>query len=79
MRYRITPSRPAAVLGAFVGAGMLVFGITSFRDGGSRPFLVFWCLLVVAIVVFNLWSAFSSKGSSASLERTEDDDVPRRR
>ena len=80
MRYRFKPSKPAAVLGAFVGAGMLVFGLSSFKDTDSRPFMIFWCLVVVAIVVFNLWSAFSTKGSSGSFEASDDehDQRPRR-
>lgn len=69
-RYRAKPSKPMAVLGAVFGAALLVFGITRFAGSGqSRPFLVLWVVFGLVIIGFNLWSAFSRKGSSYTLER----------
>jgi hypothetical protein len=82
MRYK--PSKPAAILGIVVGIGMLGFGITAFRDseGGTLAFLVFWCVVVVAITALNTWAAFSEKGSLATLTSQDDatqDETPRPR
>jgi uncharacterized membrane protein YhhN len=73
MRYK--PSRPAAVLGIVVGIGMLAFGITQFRDlhGGGLAFLVFWCVMVVAITTLNTWAAFSARGSLGTFISRDDD------
>jgi hypothetical protein len=73
MRYK--PSKPVAVLGIVVGVGMLVFGITQFRnaEGGGLAFLVFWCAMVVAITTLNTWAAFSKNGSLATLVSRDDD------
>lgn len=53
--FRYRPSKPAAVLGIVVGVGMLVFGITQFgsASGGALAFLVFWCVMAVAITALN--------------------------
>jgi hypothetical protein len=71
-RWRYKPSKPAAIFGALVGVGMLVFAITSFHHGSA--FLVFWCAVVVGIIGFNLWAAFSPRGSL--YEITGDGDAP---
>jgi uncharacterized phage protein gp47/JayE len=55
---------------------MLVFAITqlgSAHGGGSRAFLVVWCVAVVGIVSLNLWAAFSKNGSPATFTRVDDD------
>ena len=72
--FRIRPSKPMAVISAFVGIGMIVFALTSGDFGGNTGFLVFWVFVVIAIVGGNLWSAFSSKGSTYTIERT--DEIP---
>ena len=64
--YRVKPSKPVAVFGAFVGVAMLVFGITEFH-GRNTPFLIFWCAVVVGITCLNLWSAFAKNGSSETI------------
>ncbi|NHC15032.1 hypothetical protein [Motilibacter deserti] len=68
--FRYRPSKPAAVLSAVVGVGMLVFGISTFHDeGGSAVgFLVFWCAVVAGIVGLNLWSAFAKNGALGTYE-----------
>jgi hypothetical protein len=55
---------------------MLVFGIVQFgsdHGGGSRAFLVLWCVVLVGIVSLNLWAAFSKRGSLATFTRVDDD------
>ncbi|MCA0145492.1 hypothetical protein [Blastococcus sp. LR1] len=67
MRYK--PSKPVAVLSIVMGVGLLVFGIANFWDagGGGRAFLVFWCLMVVAVTGLQVWAAFSKNGSMGVL------------
>ncbi len=66
MRYK--PSKPAAVLVIVVGIGMLGFAITAFSRAHKFPvgFLIFWCVIVVAITSLNTWAAFSKNGSLAT-------------
>ncbi len=66
MRYK--PSKPAAVLGIVMGIGLLGFAITAFSRGHKFPvgFLIFWCVMVVAITSLNTWAAFSKNGSLAT-------------
>jgi hypothetical protein len=76
--FRYRPSKPAAVLGIVVGVGMLVFGITQFgsASGGGPAFLVFWCVVVVAITALNTWAAFSERGSLGTFVSDRDDAAP---
>jgi hypothetical protein len=75
MRWNFRPSKPAAVFGAIVGAGMIAFALSSFENGGA--FLIFWCAIVIGISGLNLWAAFSKNGSLYSA--TSDDDRPPQR
>ena len=75
-RWNVKPSRPAAMLSLVVGIAILVIGITSFHK--FSPFLVVWVLVLIAIVAFNLWSAFSSRGSTYTVT-SQRDDTPGRR
>jgi hypothetical protein len=79
--YRYKPSKPAAIFGAVFGVAILVFGLVNMLDsdldGGGTAFLVLWCVAGVAIISFNLWAAFSEKGSLATFTRVPDDDQPR--
>ena len=59
--WRVRPSKPVAIFGALVGVAMLVFGITSIHH--STGFFIIWCVVVVGIIGFNLWAAFSPRGS----------------
>ena len=76
--YRYKPSKPVAVFGAVFGAAILVFGLVTMLngdlDGGGAAFLVLWCAAGVAIIGFNLWAAFSEKGSLATFTHVPDDD-----
>ena len=76
--FRYKPSKPMAVFGAVFGAAILVFGLVTMLggdlDGGGVAFLVLWCVAGVAIICFNLWAAFSEKGSLATFQRVPDDE-----
>ena len=71
---RHKPSKPAAVVGIFLGLGMLILGITTFDDSPSKAGLVFWCVGVVAITALNTWAAFSEQG--ATFVSRDDDSSP---
>jgi hypothetical protein len=75
MRYK--PSKPSAILTTVIGIGMIVFALTEFADatGGTLAFFIFWCVAAVAIIGFNVWAAFATKGSVADIVT---DDEPRR-
>ncbi len=79
--YRYKPSKPVAVFTAVFGAAILVFGLVGMLngelDGGGVAFLVLWCAAGVGIIGFNLWAAFSEKGSLATFTRVPDDDRTR--
>jgi hypothetical protein len=70
-RWNIKPSKPAAMLSLVVGIGILIVGLTSFHK--FSPFLIVWVLALVGIIGFNLWSAFSSRGSAYSITTQRDD------
>lgn len=76
MRYK--PSKPAALLSVPFGIGMIVFAVSEFwgskgMEGNGKWFLAFWVAGVIAIVGFNLWAAFSERGSLATFTSVEDD------
>ncbi len=56
------------MLGIAAGFGMLGFAITAFAHGHKFPvgFLIFWCVMVVAITSLNTRAAFSKNGSLAT-------------
>jgi hypothetical protein len=70
-RWNVKPSKPAAVLSLVIGIGLLVVGLTSFHKLG--PFVVVWALALLGIIGFNLWAAFSSRGSAYSITTRRDD------
>ena len=71
---RYKPSKPAAVVGIVMGIGLLIFGITNFGDSGeARGFLIFWCVMVVAVTGLHTWAAFSKKGSLATFVSTDEE------
>ncbi|TYP89157.1 hypothetical protein [Blastococcus xanthinilyticus] len=82
-RYRYKPSKPVALLGAVVGAAVLVFGVVGMLSGDAADdglgiaFLVLWCAAGVCVIGFNLWAAFAEKGSLATFSRVEEDDPAR--
>lgn len=69
-RYRYKPTKVQGAFSIVVGTAMLVFAITSFSraHGSGLVFLIFWCVLVVAITCMNAWAAFSEKGSLGTLQ-----------
>ncbi len=83
--YRYRPSKPVAVMGAVLGAAILVFGLVRMLDGGAAEdgaglaFLVLWCTIGLAVVGTNLWAAFARNGSLATFDRVPDEDAERPR
>jgi hypothetical protein len=74
MRWRVKPSKPAALFGTVVGMAILVIGLTSFHRFSA--FMVLWVLICVGIIAFNLWAAFSPRGSLYSINRPDDQSEP---
>lgn len=77
--YRVRPSKPMAVFGAVAGVAILVFGVVMMATRSHHipvAFLVLWVAFGVAIVGFNLWSAFAKNGHVQTLE--SDDGPPAR-
>jgi drug/metabolite transporter (DMT)-like permease len=74
--YRVKPSRPLAVMGAILGAAVLVFGVVQMANSDDGPgwFLWLWLVFGIAIVSFNLWAAFAKQGSIQTI--TTDGDEP---
>lgn len=77
--YRVRPSKPMAVFGAIfgvviLGAGLVMVGF----DGKGGWFIWLWLALGVAIIVFNLWSAFGKKGHVQTITTDDDDGPPKR-
>jgi ABC-type transport system involved in cytochrome c biogenesis permease subunit len=74
MRYRFKPSKPAALFSTLVAALILALGLTSMHR--FTPFAAVWVVVLVGIVLFNLWAAFSPRGSMGSMytmERSDQD------
>lgn len=67
---RVRPSKPVAVLSAVVGLGILGFGLAAMSSGDedvNPAFMVFWVLVCLGIVGFNLWAAFARGGHTYSI------------
>lgn len=71
MRWNVRPSKPVAVFGALFGAAIVVFGVATM--GRFTAFTALWVIAGAAIVLFNLWAAFSPRGSVYSAELSSDD------
>ena len=73
--YRVQPAKPVAVMGAIFGLAILIFGIVSVsRSGHGGGFIWIWVIAGLAIISFNLWAAFSKRGSVQTI--TSDDPNP---
>ncbi|NIH84834.1 hypothetical protein [Amycolatopsis granulosa] len=68
--YRVRPSRPMAVFGAVFGVAMIIFVLVRFDL--SEPFTWLWGAGALAIVVFNLWAAFSPRGATYKIGEDHD-------
>jgi uncharacterized membrane protein len=68
---RVKPAKPAAVLSAVVGVGMLIFGIVMLVQGANPAFMALWIVALVGIVGFNLWAAFARDGHTYSITSSD--------
>ncbi len=64
--YRVKPSKPTAVFGAVFGVVILIVGVVGVKHA-NPGLIVLWAVLLVAIVGFNLWTAFSKNGSTETI------------
>ena len=76
--YRVRPPKPAAIFGAVVGVGILVFGIVQMSSKPTHGFLWLWLVVGVGIIGFNLWAAFAPRGASSIITTDGDGPPPRR-
>jgi uncharacterized membrane protein YczE len=77
MRYRFKPSKPAALFSTLVAALILALGLTSMHR--FTAFSAVWVVVLIGIVLFNLWAAFSPRGSMGSMytvDRSDRDSRP---
>lgn len=73
--YRVRPSKQMAVFGAVFGAAIIVFGVVQMAGSDAGGFVWLWAAFGVAIVAFNLWSAFGRNGHTQTIT-TDDDSAP---
>ena len=71
MLFKVKPSKPMAIFGAVFGVVILVVGIASMHRFSA--FVILWIVAGIAIVAFNLWAAFSPRGSLYSVRGPDDD------
>jgi hypothetical protein len=70
--YRVRPSKPIALISIPFGIAMIVFVIVSMTGGKHHVnygFLAIWIALVICIIAYNLWAAFSKRGYLYRLDR----------
>ena len=72
MRYRFKPSKPAALFCTLVAALILALGLTSMHR--FTALAAVWVIVLVGIVLFNLWAAFSPRGTMGSMYTVERSD-----
>lgn len=70
---RIKPSKPLAAFSAVFAIGMGVWAWTQLGVD-ETGFLYLWTALLVAMVGFILWSAFSKNGALYTINRKGKDD-----
>jgi type VI protein secretion system component VasK len=68
-RMRLARNKPLAVIGAVLGAGVLVYAAIRMSDRQSLGSVVFFALFGLAVIGFNLWAAFSPRGATHTLNR----------
>jgi len=69
--WKVKPSKPAAILGMVVGIAILVAGIA--MSHRFTPFLILWVIVGLAVIGFNLWAAFSPRGSTYNMTSMPND------
>jgi hypothetical protein len=67
---RIRPSKPVAIFGAVFGLVILVWGIIAV-GGSAGGFIWLWVTAGLAIIAFNLWSAFGKRGATQIIENDD--------
>ncbi|MFC7532151.1 hypothetical protein [Actinoplanes sp. GCM10030250] len=68
---RFATGKPMAVIGAVAGAAILIFGVVKMAGTPNSGFLVLWVIFGVAIIAFNLWTAFGRRGASHTATRED--------
>ena len=66
-RFTVRPGKTGAVVSAVGGVAIIVLGVLKIHG----PFVVLWVAFAVAIIGFNLWSAFGRRGATSVLERRD--------
>ncbi|WP_205843717.1 hypothetical protein [Nakamurella deserti] len=73
--YRVRPSKQMAVFGAVFGAVIVIVGLVQMAGSDAGGFVWLWAAFGVAIIAFNLWSAFGRHGHTQTIT-TDDGDTP---
>ncbi|WP_146169009.1 hypothetical protein [Actinoplanes italicus] len=68
---RLARNRPLAVTSALVGLGAIVYVSIRMSDGKPLGSWLFFALFGLAAIGFNLWSAFSRRGSTGTVTRRD--------
>lgn len=71
VRYRLAHNKPLAVVGSIVGAGILVYAVVRMAAAHSIGNVLFFAFFGVAIICFNLWTAFGKRGSAYTVTRRD--------
>ncbi|WP_284645031.1 SHOCT domain-containing protein [Paenibacillus silviterrae] len=64
MRGRVKPSKGASLLGMIVGAGFVIFGVTSVIPSAPGFFGILWVLVALGITITNGVNFFTGRGVS---------------
>jgi hypothetical protein len=69
---RMAHNKPFAVIGSIVGLGIIGFATVRMASGGQGlSSALFFGLFGLAIIGFNLWSAFGRKGAAYTVTRRD--------
>jgi len=67
----VRPGKIASVIAIIVGCGLLFFGSSFFGGDGSGIFMVFWKLILIIIIGYNVYNLISKKASSVATEEID--------
>jgi hypothetical protein len=68
---RLAGNKPLTVISAVVGIGVIVYVSIRMSDGKPLGSWLFFALFGLAAIGFNLWSAFSRRGSTYTVTRRD--------